>query len=64
VLTPDGSREGLVVVVEPVDFGLPTAQINAQIAEAVRAKAADLLARRQTSIDSEDIVVQVFGGAL
>lgn len=61
---PDGRRDGIVVVVESVEFGLPTAQINARIADSVRDKVGALLARQDRQIAPDDVVVQVFGGAL
>lgn len=58
------ARDGLVLVVEPVTFGVPPAEAGTQIADAVRAQVSGVLEREGIAVDSDRIAVQVFGGVL
>jgi hypothetical protein len=64
VLSPAFAADGVVLVVEPVDFGAPPDQIGRQIAESVKGQIARYLDDRGHPTDPEEIVVRVFGGAL
>jgi len=64
IRSADFSRDGLVLVVEPVAFGGTSAETGSQIAEGVRAQVATMLTERGRATDPERVAVQVFGGML
>ncbi len=64
IRTANYSRDGLVLIVEPVTFGGTSAETGDQIAAGVRRQVAALLDQGGHATDPDRIAVQVFGGVL
>lgn len=63
VFGPGLSGRGLVLVIEPIEFGT-TEQVNQAIADGLRLRVTDMLAQRGQEVAPEEIAVQLFGGSL
>lgn len=61
---PGTAVDGLVLVVEGVDFSAAPAELSRSVTEDVRAQIARFLGERGSTVDPEGIAVRLFGAAI